>query len=233
MSLTSVHENFMGSIFKSSINESKFSDIMRYMVGDKKPVKGGIGIMTGWNPQGAGIKKKGLYTQDDKAANNLRDKRLKEFIASNRDEKGWIFYDDNEGQYGFKDDEGEYHGGFERGIVIVNIEIDDLLDLAKRFDQQAVIFGTPEKDGTMTFAWLTSDGDLTQFRYKARMSGKYVAKLKDLYSAIGARKYVIPFFSRLRLDLDKDMRTPKTQRIRHGMDEIPMSDREKAQGYEA
>ena len=185
-----------------------FAHIQKYLTGIKSPSRPGtgVGIITGWNPQGGGAKQKPPrendgkgqmvfnkdddehYSQDDLGKNNSRMVSLRRIIndwnkkLQDQGAPMMIVFDDHEGSY----------GGWERSLVIVGISRKELIEACRAADQEAVIFAFKGKDGKMIYQYI-QDGKVDQQTFHVS-TGSEVKDAVDYFSAIGSRKYKIPFF---------------------------------------
>jgi len=163
---------------------TRYAHAMRYMTGSKDPGKG-FGIITSENPFG-----KPLSTEENK--------KLLDELKNELDSKQ-ISYKEQWGRYGYD----------EKSLFVFDIDIMELLDLAKRYKQASYIWGVREKDGTMSFAYIDAEKeDIEDIKYRVD-TGLEAQSREDYISAFwykvkkkGSkeaqyffRKYFVPFFS--------------------------------------
>lgn len=91
---------------------------------------------------------------------------------------------------------GKYGGHPEDSFVVPNIRRSDLILLAAKYYQQAVIWGmqrlSHEGNPYFDFQWI-EDGQVTQVR-NVSVSQPDVQSREDFFSAVKNRKFIIPFF---------------------------------------
>lgn len=163
---------------------TRFAHAMRYMTGQKDPGKG-FGVITSENPFGDQIPKEENKKLMDALKIRLRD-----------DNKSFT------GQWG-------KFGYVENSLFVFDVDIMYLHGLAKEYSQASYIWGTREKDGTMSFAYIDmKENDITQVKFRAD-TGPEARSREDYVSAFWFkvkkkgtkeaqyffRKYFIPFFS--------------------------------------
>jgi hypothetical protein len=91
---------------------------------------------------------------------------------------------------------GKYGSNPEDSFVVANIRRVDIVALANKYRQQAVIWGMKRQDRQgnpfFDFQWI-ENGQVTQHR-SVSVSQPDVQSREDFYSAVKDRKFIIPFF---------------------------------------
>lgn len=96
---------------------------------------------------------------------------------------------------------GGRFGNPEDSFLVPNIASDDLIELGNRFQQQSVIWGHKRinRQGKPFFEWSYIEcdgkggGKITQTR-TVSVANEDVQSREDFFSAVGNKKFVIPFF---------------------------------------
>jgi hypothetical protein len=91
---------------------------------------------------------------------------------------------------------GKFFGTDEDSFLVPNISRDDMIDLGRRFNQAAVIWGEKRADKRdqpyFRFEYI-EDGKVQSVR-SVHVGSEDVQKRPDMYTMVKGRKFIIPFF---------------------------------------
>lgn len=160
--------------FKQYFMESSTTRVRRMMIGDVEDVNS-VGLMTAQNPSGQDLN----IHPEGRKENNLLNRQLERDVKSLG--------------LGFTRIGGVYGGAKEKSYLIPNISRDQLIELGRKYGQEAVIWGSKKISKFnypyMEFQWI-EDGNTTQTRdIHADASDR-----DDFYSQHRSGKFAIPFF---------------------------------------
>lgn len=163
--------------FANFFNEARFNRVKQMLMGHLPTVRT-VAIVTAQNPQGQDL----TTHQSGRQKNN----------QYNMD----LFNDLKKANFGPIRVQGRYGGNQERSFIVPNIQRQEAVALAARYDQQAVIWGekdeNPDGEPHMMFQWI-EDGVTKQTRM---ISGAHeeIQNRNDYYTMVGNVKFAIPFF---------------------------------------
>lgn len=162
------------SSFKEFLNESGFAHVRRLMMGDLPNINT-MGIITANNPHA---------TPTPQEENNRLNRELMNDLRSRN--------------YGPMVIKGKYGGNMEDSFLVPHISRSDLVELGKKYGQEAVIWGKKETNENgvpyIRFHWIEGD-KTTQTRSVSIGEHPGVRNRDDAYSQVGSRRFIIPFFA--------------------------------------
>lgn len=158
--------------------ESGYARARRMMFGDVPSIVS-VGVVTAHNPMGRPpMPEPGETVQQ---ANDRLNKKLEnELRAAN---------------YGPIKSKGKF-GGEEESFLIPNIPREHLVDLGRRYNQEAVIWGQKQADesGNPFFNFEYIEGGNTVDTRTVHVGNADVQNRDDFYTMVKGRKFIIPFF---------------------------------------
>lgn len=166
-----------GVITENDIHKSKYSSVANILRGGIRRKIKTIAILTGENP-------KGVKASDE--YNKEANQKLKTFLVTSR--------------LGYRPIKG-FYGSPENSFIINNISLDDAIWIGEKFKQDTIVFGeVVGGDGneiSMSFKMVGTDPDKPkEFREVIADNEVFIRRdeAKDMYSEVGGRKFVIPFY---------------------------------------
>ena len=163
--------------FANFFNETRFNRVKKMLMGHLPTVRT-VAIITAQNPHGHDL----TQYQSGREQNNYYNMDLFNHLRK--------------ANFGPIRVQGKYGGNQERSFIVPNIQRQEAVALAARYDQQAVIWGekdeNPDGEPHMTFQWI-EDGVTKQTRI---ISGAHedIQNRNDYYTMVGNVKFAIPFF---------------------------------------
>lgn len=181
-------KNILRKEIRNIIREmSGFPRVKNIMMGAVDTVDT-VGIITAENPMGQAAPKSYNMEMQNKLKQDIRSLNL-----------GFI---QMTGSYGTK----------ESPFIIPNINKQDLIKLAEKYNQESVIFGDKEFDGENNyFRWdYVEGGKPLSTVYKNISNDRDVESREDFFSAVKGRRFYFPFFDDIEADKvpDKNYSTP-------------------------
>jgi len=168
-------------------NESGYSRVRRILLGDVPSINT-VGIFTAQNPQGKPPVSK------DPAAGRATNNKL------NMD----LFNDLKSGHFGPIMVRGRFGNINEESFLVPNITRSEVVMYAKQYNQESAIFGTKkfrndvDDDGEAVlvpyFEFEYVQDGVTIDRRSIHLGGKEIQDLKNNYTEVKGRKFLIPFF---------------------------------------
>jgi len=168
-------------------NESGYSRVRRILLGDVPSINT-VGIFTAQNPQGKPPVSK------DPAAGRATNNEL------NKD----LFNDLKRGHFGPIMVRGRFGNINEESFLVPNITRSEVVMYAKQYNQESAIFGTKkfrndvDDDGEAVlvpyFEFEYVQDGVTIDRRSIHLGGKEIQDLKNNYTEVKGRKFLIPFF---------------------------------------
>jgi hypothetical protein len=172
-----ITEQQLAELITKRMNESKYSSVANTLRGGiRKSIKT-ISILTGENPYGDKASK-----QYNKEANE----RLEDILVS--------------GRYGYRKVKGSY-GSLENSYIVNNISLDSAIFLGEKFNQDSIVYGEVvggnDDEIYMTFKMVGTDPNKPdEYQNEIGNTDVFVSRdnAEDLYSEVGGRKFVLPFY---------------------------------------
>jgi hypothetical protein len=172
-----ITEQQLAELITKRMNESKYSSVANTLRGGiRKSIKT-ISILTGENPYGDKASK-----QYNKEANE----KLEDILVS--------------GRYGYRKVKGSY-GSLENSYIVNNISLDSAISLGEKFNQDSIVYGEvvggDNDEIYMTFKMVGTDPNKPdEYQNEIGNTDVFVSRdnAEDLYSEVGGRKFVLPFY---------------------------------------
>jgi hypothetical protein len=165
---------------KKMILESGFSRVRRIMFGDV-PLIRTIGIVTAQNPHGQ-PPWPGNNVESGREDRDLN-KSLEEYLRTRNFGPVKV-----KGKFGLQED----------SFLIPNIAKEELVNIGRWFDQQAVIWGEKHTDSYnnpfIRFEYIDVESGRTQSVRTVHIGSEDVQGRPDYYTMVKGRKFIIPFF---------------------------------------
>lgn len=168
-------------------NESGYGRVRRILFGDVPNIKT-VGIFTAQNPQG-----KPPVSKDPAMGR-----------ATNNELNNALFNDLKHGHFGPIKVHGRFGDVNEESFLVPNITRSEVIMYAKQYNQESAIFGTKKfrnnvgSDGEAVlvpyFEFEYVQDGVTIDRRSIHLGGKEIQDLKNNYTEVKGRKFLIPFF---------------------------------------
>lgn len=168
------------------ISESGYARVRRVMFGDVPTIRT-VGIVTAQNPQGKPPWAGQTHWPDDKAdsekENRYRNETLEEYLRTRN--------------FGPVKVKGKF-GLYEDSFLIPNIARQELVNIGRWFEQEAVIWGEKGMDRHgnpfFLFEYIDTETGRTKSVRSVHVGSEDVQGRSDYYTMVGGRKFIIPFF---------------------------------------
>jgi len=179
----------------SEIEETGYTKIARILRGTRPSIKK-LAILSAENPHGK---------KQSEEKNKIATEKLQKFL--------------DEGSYGYKKIKGHYEYP-ETSFIIFNISMDSTIEIGAKYDQDTVIYGEvknvdDENNTYMEFKIIGSDKTKPdEYQQVLKTTSVFVNRdnAEDLYSQIGDKKFVLPFYDVIDRLVGKDGKPYKLEK---------------------